>query len=131
MGGVGEDRGGGSGVGVGPLEQAHGDLGPKHAAHRLIDVGLIHAPSAHRARQVEEGGILHHHLHVQARVQRPRGGVGEVGGEVLGGERPDGVGVGDDESLEAHLAPQHVGEEPGVAGGGHAVQVHVGAHDVA
>ena len=43
----------------------------------------------------------------------------------------DGVGVRDDETVEAELVPQHVGEQPAVARGGHAVEVHVGAHDVA
>ena len=45
-------------------------------------------------------------------------------------ERTHGVGIRDDEAVEAHLAAQHLGEQPAVGGGGNAVEVHVCAHDV-
>ena len=58
-------------------------------------------------------------------------GVGQVGGEAVRLQAAGGVGVADHEALEAPEVAQHLGEEPAVAGGRDAVEVHVRRHHVA
>ena len=68
---------------VGPLEQAEPELHAQHAAHRLVDHRLRAA-----ARRFTQGGAVRgvqaaHHLHVHARRERLRGGLGPVGGDAV------------------------------------------------
>ncbi len=62
-----------------------------------------------------------------ARVVRPRHGQVEArgdGGDAVGDRAP----VGEDSAVEAPLVPQHLGQQPVVLAGVHAVDLVVGAH---
>ena len=61
----------------------------------------------------------------------PGGRIGQVGGEAVGDQAADRVGVADHEPLEAEGPAQHVGEQPPVPGRGDAVERHVRRHHVA
>ena len=117
-------------VDVGVLEQADGELGRQHPPDGLVERFFADQTLLDGLGQVGVGGVVHDHLEVEPGVDAAGGRVGEVTREVLGDQRMHRVGVRDHEALEAERAAQHVGEQPLVARGGHAVEVHVGAHDV-
>ena len=113
------------------LEQAQPELRDQDAADGLVEGGLVHGSGRDGVGQVTEGGVEHAHLHVEPGFEGARAGVRVVGGEVLRGQRADGVGVADHPAVEAEFVAEDVGHQPPVARGRDAVEVHVGAHDVA
>ena len=131
VGGIGQDGGCGLDVDVGVLEQAHGELGPQDAAHGGIQGLDGDQAGSQGLGQPLVGGVVPAHLHVQAGHQSARSGVGQILGEVLGGQGLDSIGVRDDEALETEGSAQDIGQQPPIAAGGHAAQVHISAHDVA
>ena len=53
-----------------------------------------------------------------------------LGREAVRAQVVHGLGVADDEAVEAPGPAQHLGQQPVVSGGRYAVEVHVGGHDV-
>jgi len=128
---IGQDGGGCFLVDERVLEQSDAELRQQDAADRLVDGRLVHQSGLDGLGEVRVGRVGDAHLHVEPGVERAGAGVGEVGGEVLRRQRPDGVGVADHPAVEAEVVAEDVGEQPPVAGGRDAVEVHVRAHDVA
>ncbi len=118
-------------VDVRVLEQAEPKLGRQDPADAGVDGLLGHRPALDRLGQVSVRRVRHRHLQVEPDPHSPRRGVGEVGGEAVGDQAAHGVGVADHEAVETPLLPEHLGEQPAVAGGGHPVEVHVRRHHVA
>ena len=95
----------------GSLEQAEAELDAQHAADRLVDGRLRHAPGPHLVGEVAvvEPG---HHVHVDAGEDGLAGRLGAVGRDAVADELVDRRPVRHDEAVEAPLVAQHVGEEP-------------------
>ena len=129
--GVGEHLASAVLVDVRIVEQPQAQLRLQHPAHARVQRLLAHRAALDRLGQAAEGRVAHRHLHVHSRVQGPGARIGQVRGEAVRREVADRVGVADGEALEAERIPQHVGEQPPVAGRGNPVEGHVGRHDVA
>lgn len=127
----GEDAGGGAGVdvAVGVGEEAEAVFGLEDAA-----AGGVEGVGADAVFLDEAGGVggdvFADHVHVAPGVEGVGGGGGGVAEAVVGHFHDAGV-VGDGEAGEAPVAPEEGGEEPGVAGGGDAVDLIEGGHDAA
>ncbi len=71
------------------------------------------------------------HIHVEAGGHCPVGGIFGILGKAVSLQRADCPGIGDNEALKSPILAQNIGKEPMVSGGGHIVEVHVGAHEAA
>ena len=91
----------------------------------------VRRPGLQRLGQVGVRGVGDRHLHVHPGVDGAGTRVGQVGGEAVGEQVAHGVGVADHETVEPPGLAQHLGEQPPVAGGRDAVEVHVAGHHVA
>ena len=101
----------------------------QHPPGGPVDELLGHLAAAHRARPAgaEADGVGQ--LDVDAGRERQRAGLAGVRGDAVHGreERHRPV-VGDDGAGEPPLVAQQLGEQPGSAAGGHAVDLGVGVH---
>ena len=118
-------------VNVGMFKQAKVELGAQYAADSLIQDLHRDTSVLYRFGQVLVCGLEHRHFHIKTGVDGSRARIGQVLGEMLDGERVDSVRVRHNEPLEAEFVAKRVGQQPLVARGRHAVQIHVRAHDVA
>ena len=118
-------------VNIWMFKQAKVELGAQYATDSFIQHLHRDTSVLYRFGQVLVCGLEHRHFHIKTGVDGSRARIGQVLGEVLDGERVDSVRVRHNEPLEAEFVAKRVGQQPLVARGRHAVQIHVRAHDVA
>ncbi|GAB3111429.1 hypothetical protein GCM10027055_12000 [Janibacter alkaliphilus] len=88
----------------------------EHPGGAGVEVGLVHLAGAGRLEQADVSDpVVRRHLQVEAGPQRP-------------GPVDDRAPVGDDETVEAPLLAEDLGEQPVVLRGPGAVDLVVGAH---
>ena len=124
-------------AGAGPLrrpraEQAHAQLGANDPADGIIDARHRDVAVLDLAGGVRDEGlpVVGHHHHVDAGIDRLRAtGIG------ASRQLADGIPVGNDEALEAHLVLQRTRQQgacarhlPVVDAGGHVIPAVVGRH---
>src|SRR5207249_8560452 len=100
---------------VGIVEQAEGGLGAKHAAHRLVHYGDGNASGPDQCRQIAHVDAAHH-VHIHAGLERELPRVRARAGDAVIEELRDRRPVAHYEALEAPLAAQDGGHEPGARG---------------
>ena len=132
VGRVGEHLAGAVLVDVRVVEQAHPELGLEHPPHAGVERLLVDRARARRAsgRWAYAGSSIAISRSTPASSARAPASVRSAAKPWVT-QVAHGVGVADDEPVEAPGPAQHIGEQPAVAGGRDAVEVHVRRHDVA
>ncbi len=125
-----EVHGGGRIGGEVLVQQAQVLFLAQHPFERAVHEGLAHPAIAHRLSQGPQIGVARGQLHVHAGGQGERGRLGQVRGDVVEHvqERHAEV-VGHHHAVKAPFAAQQVGEQAGVRGDGHAVDLRIRVHD--
>ena len=108
------------------IHQAHGDLYPQDAAHRVVDARHGHGAILRPFLQLGEELFiaLRHHHHIHASVDRHGNLV-----LVIAGQRVDCAVIGNQEAFEAQLVFQDFRQQPLAARTLQAVPTVVGRHD--
>ena len=111
------------------LEEAQCELQPQDAPHRGVDIGLVKAA----LRDGVEGTLpeaRRRHDQVVTGLHRDSRRLGDVGAHPLLPHHPtDVVPVRDERPAVAPLAAQHLCQQPGVGGDGHAVHRLIAEHE--
>ena len=109
-------------VAIGALEEAHLDLDGEHLTHHVVHHLDGQLAGLDEAGQVLQIGVAAH-VHAHAAAQATRSRVHFVAGIAVHAQRMHGPGVADHEALEAHLLPQQVAQQPGIAEAGTSLRV--------
>ncbi|MCW0416700.1 hypothetical protein NB689_002454 [Xanthomonas sacchari] len=109
------------------VEQAQCGLEAQHAAHRVVQPRHRHRTVGDQARQVlQVQPALHADVHAGQERQPRR--VARIAGVAVRDQFQVAGVVGDDQAAVVPLAAQHLAQQPGVGGGGHAGQLVEGGH---
>ena len=113
---------------VGIVEQAEGRFGPEHAAHGFVDHGYGDTPGPDQSREIVHVDPADH-IHIHASLERELARIGARPRDAVVAELFDGRPVAHHEAVEAPLAAQHRGHEPGARGARDAADLVEGGHD--